>query len=103
MTRARPLSARVFQAIETLEMRQLLAADLPTVDYHGQAVAAQPGQWVVELSGLKGAGQGKQLKGANEKLTGLGLKATKHLGSDGLFLVESAKTAKFDDVEKLLK
>jgi subtilisin family serine protease len=103
MTRARSSSARVFQAIESLELRQMLAADLPSVDYHGHAVAARPGQWIVELSGLKGAGQGKQLKGANDRLTGLGLKATRHLGSDGLFLVESAKDKKFADVENLLK
>src|SRR4051794_17491337 len=103
MNRARSSSARVFQAIETLELRQMLAADLPVVDYHGHAVAATPGQWIVELNGIKGAGQGKQLKGANEKLTGLSLKAVKHLGADGLFLVQSDKAAKFDDVQKLLK
>ena len=63
---------------------------------------AQAGQWIVQLNGLNGAA-GKQVRNANALLAGSELKATKHLGADGLFLVESPKTKKLDDVKQVLK
>ncbi|HEX8524803.1 MAG TPA: hypothetical protein VF669_21305, partial [Tepidisphaeraceae bacterium] len=93
-------SRRLSALLETLENRQHFS--VTTMQWQGQDVRANEGQWVVKLDGLKG-NPSDQVRNANAALNGSGINALKHLGSDGLFLVHAPKNQQLGTVQKTLK
>src|SRR5687768_14182265 len=86
--------------MEILELRQLLSgvpqsvldAGFEPIELRGQTVYAKPGQWLLQLNGLAGNSDAQVAK-ANGQLGRINgaMKALKHLGRDGLFLLEAPR------------
>lgn len=87
-------------SMDVLEPRRLLAAvpqavledGFEPIQWRGETVYAKPGQWLLQLKGVAGAPDAQVAK-ANGQLGRINgaLKAIKHLGRDGLFLLEAPK------------
>src|SRR5687768_1847668 len=98
--RSAPRSGR--SLVERLETRQLLSADpaalaaagFEPIEWNGQIVIVKIGQWIVAFDTPAGppATQLDSINGSLQKLAP-DLKATRHLGSKGLVVVESSREA----------
>src|SRR6266542_3705858 len=75
----------------------MLAAAAAGVTQLHQTSDAIPGNWIVQFDNLRGS-HVKQLRAANALVHSAGLKASRHLGADGLVLIESAPNLKLADV-----
>ena len=86
--------------VEAMESRRMLSAvpqsvldaGFEPIEWRGETVYAKPGQWLLQLKGVAGAPDA-QLAKANGQLGRLNaaIKATKHLGRDGLLLVDAPR------------
>ena len=87
--------------VEILECRRMLSAvpqavlddGFEPMQWRGDTVYAKPGQWLLQLDGVIGDPEAQVAK-ANGQLGRINgaLKALKHLGRDGLFLLEAPKS-----------
>src|SRR5688500_13683768 len=86
--------------VDGLDSRRLLSvvpqsvldAGFEPIEWRGETVYAKPGQWLLQLNGVVGAPDA-QLAKANGQLgrVNAAIKATKHLGRDGLVLVDAPR------------
>ena len=105
--RPSPLSPQS-RLIESLENRTLLAGTV-SLQWQGAATTAFAGHFVLQVDGLHGTVQ-QQMQTMNNQLGGATGRyhATRHLGADGLFLLESGSQEsggqlKLKQAEVLLK
>ncbi|HEV2296118.1 MAG TPA: S8 family serine peptidase [Tepidisphaeraceae bacterium] len=95
---------------ENLESRRLLSsvpqgvldAGFEPIQWRGETVYARPGQWLLQLKGVAGEPDAQVAK-ANGQLGRVNgaLKAIRHLGRDGLFLLEAPKNLGHDKLMEL--
>ena len=95
---ARSLRVVPRTTVERLEGRQLMSADpaalaaagFEPVEWNGQTAYAKPGQWILSVGGHNGSAK-KQLDAVNASLKQVrnDLKATRHLGQDGVVRIQT--------------
>jgi len=98
-----PLEPRRMLSVDASVAARLEGDGFAAMDWKGQEVYARPGRWIVRLDGLDGK-PGRQLEAANARLAGLGesLRASEHLGSDGLIVVDAPANVAAPELEQSL-
>lgn len=109
--RDRDVQAGRVPVLENLERRQLLSAapqgvlqqGFKPVQWQGEEAYARPGQWLLKVGNVAGATE-QQLQSINKLLgnVGKGLNAIKHLGQDGLVLLQAPEVLTHANLRGLL-